>query len=166
MVNKRRISEKGLSLLEILLSVMLLTVVMMSFAMVFPSGYRLTTKNRLEGRAHRYADGLIAKLQTIPFHGNPLYRPTIENLQTWDRGRFRDIFEDTIPEPFYLPAASEDNPGISVQILDPEPASPVPGEAYNTLARVSVTIGWDENVRGRTIPKRVTITTYRSANHE
>lgn len=152
--------QKGVSLLELLVSIMLLTIVMMSFAMVFPGGYRLNLKNRMGARATKYAEGIMYKVQNIPFLGQDITRPTVENLQTWDIGTFKELFEDTIPSPFYLPPASDNTPGIKVEILDPTVGG------GGTLAKISVTVGWDEVTKAGVLKKRVTVTTYRSKNHQ
>lgn len=160
MVNKLR--QKGVSLLEILVSLMLLCSVMMTFAMVFPSGYRLNLKNRMESKASKIANGIANKIQNVDFVGASVFgpvqdEPTIQNLQTWSSGDFHEWFEDDIPEPFYLPD-NEDLKGIDVTILDPE----IQG---GTLARIRVTVAWEESIKGRILTKFVTVTTYRSRNH-
>lgn len=151
--------QKGVSLLEILVSIMLLTTVMMTFAMVFPGGYRLSRKNRMETKAYRSADGLLDKLQNIQFLGTGTTKPTIENMQTWDVGIYADEFENTVEEPFYLPGASDPDPGIYVKILDPTVGN------GGTLAKISVTVAWQESTSGGVITKKVTVSGYRSRNH-
>ncbi|MCD4782351.1 MAG: type II secretion system GspH family protein [Candidatus Eremiobacteraeota bacterium] len=151
--------QKGLSLLEILVSITLLTTVMMTFAMVFPSGYRLSRKNRMETQAYRAADGILDKLQNIQFFGAGTTKPTIENMQTWDVGIFADEFGNRIEEPFYLPNASDPDPGIYVKILDPTVGG------GGTLAKISATVAWQESTSGGVITKKVTVSGYRSRNH-
>ncbi|MCE1249081.1 MAG: prepilin-type N-terminal cleavage/methylation domain-containing protein [Firmicutes bacterium] len=152
--------QKGVSLLELLISIMLLTTVMMTFAMVFPGGYRLNLKNRMESKASKIANGILYKMQNMPFLGTSLTQPTVENMQNWDTGTFADQFENTVERPFYLPAKSDTNPGISVKILDPTVGN------GGTLARIAVTIAWTETNKGGVITKKVTVTAYRSRNHQ
>ena len=127
--------------------------------MVFPGGYRLSKKNRMETQAYRAADGILDKLQNIQFLGTGTTKPTIENMQTWDIGTFPDEFENSIEAPFYLPSATDPDPGIYVKILDPTVGN------GGTLAKISVTVAWQESTSGGVITKKVTVSGYRSRNH-
>lgn len=151
--------RKGVTLLELLISIMLFGIVMMTFAMVFPGGYRLNLKNRNESKASKIAEGIIYKIQRLRFLGNETStEPTVESLQTWTSGYFANLYEENIPEPFYLP----DEPtlkGIDVKILDPEIGG------GGTMAKITVTVAWGESTKKGTITKTVSITTYRSRNH-
>jgi hypothetical protein len=133
---------------------------MMTFAMVFPGGYRLNLKNRMESKASKLANGILYKLQNIPFLETSNVSPSVENLQTWDTGTFEDTFEKTIERPFFLPARTDPDPGINVKILDPSVGS------GGTLARLSVTVAWTETTKGGVITKKVTVVAYRSRNHQ
>lgn len=167
---KNRARQKGLTLLELLVSIMLFCIVMVAFAMVFPGGFRLNLKNRNESKASMIANGIINKLQNIRFleidPNNPsITEPSIENLQTWQQGTFADIFENDIPEPFYLPydeldADGNTLKGIDVQILD------TTLDGRGSLAKITVTVAWKESTRAQVMTKYVSITTYRSRNHQ
>lgn len=156
-----RMNQKGVSLLELLVSIMIFTTALMAFAMVFPSGYRLNYKTRMESRAAKIAEGLVQKIMNVQFLGDTQAKPTIQNLQSWDTQgtyRFKTEFEDLVPAPFYLPPRSDPNCGINVRILDPTVDS-------GTLAKIEVNVCWLESTRAREITKKVTITSYRSRNH-
>ncbi len=150
--------QKGVSLLELLISIMLFSLVMMTFAMVFPGGYRLNQKNRNEIQGVKIANGIIYRIQRLNFLGPATTEPTVESLQTWTSGYFAGMFEDDIPEPFYLPD-DVGLKGIDVEILDPSISG------GGTLAKITITVAWQESLKGETTTKTVSVTTYRSRNH-
>lgn len=158
MILKGRTNQKGVSLIELMVSIMIFTTALMAFAMVFPSGYRLNYKTRMESRAAKIAEGLVQKIMNVQFLGDTPAKPTIQNLQNWDVGTFKAEFEDLVPEPFMLLPRSDGNCGINVRILDPN----VDG---GTLAKIEVNVCWLESTRAREITKKVTVTSYRSRNH-
>ena len=163
MILRGRRNQKGVSLLELMVSIMIFTTALMAFAMVFPSGYRLSYKNRMESRAAKIAEGIAQKIMNLQFLGTGIAKPTVQNLVNWDTQgayRFKTDFEDKVPAPFYLPARNQEGgPGIYVQILDPTVDS-------GTLAKIEVNVAWQESTKVRTIIKRVTVTAYRSRNHK
>jgi type II secretory pathway pseudopilin PulG len=151
-------NQKGISLLELLISLILFGIVMITFAMVFPGGYRLSLKNRNESKATKIAEGIIYEVQKLNFLGPGLKEPTVESMQTWTSGYFKDIFEKNIPHPFYLPD-EQDLKGIDVKILDKSVGG------GGTLARITVTVAWSESTRGGPQTRKVSVTAYRSRNH-
>jgi len=166
--------QKGMSLIEIIVSILLITIVMMSFAMVFPSGYRLSHKSRMESRATMIASGLLDKIMSLDFYQVDAYNPpaevpTVDRLPKWDPSsgsttRYKAYFEDFVTPPFRLPykenVGGTEVKGIDVTLLD------TGGGNTPTVARIKVTIVWDEVKKGATITKYVTVTGYRAANHD
>jgi type II secretory pathway pseudopilin PulG len=160
-MNLRSRRRKGLSLLELLITIVILTATLMAFAMVFPSGFHLLTQTRMRSQAASLANGFIQKVQNVPFAGDPGNSDavTLENLQSWSATEkpYSDFFEipDKDKSNFSLQNAENGNPkSIDVKILD--------SNSGYSLARISVTVYWrDKNYR----LQPVTITTYRSSNH-
>lgn len=57
--------RRGVSLLEIMLAMSLMSVVIIAFAAVFPSGYRLNLKNLNQAKATGYANAIIEQLSNL-----------------------------------------------------------------------------------------------------
>ncbi len=164
-----RTKQKGVSLIELMVSIMIFTTALMAFAMVFPSGYRLNYKTRMESRAAKTAEGLVQQIMNLPWGTDPLdsAKPTIVNLNKWSLTsayRFKTDFEDKVPAPFYLEDAGggKNTPqGIVVYVCD----SSLDG-GTGTLAKIEVNVSWQESSKARTLYKYVTVSAYRSKNHE
>jgi type II secretory pathway pseudopilin PulG len=58
--------RRGLSLLEILVSMALLVLVVTSFAVIYPSGFRLHRKSRLNTDAAQAARAVLSELKSLP----------------------------------------------------------------------------------------------------
>lgn len=58
--------RRGLSLLEIMISMVLLVVVITSFAVVYPSGFRLHRKARMSSDAAQAARTILNELKSLP----------------------------------------------------------------------------------------------------
>jgi type II secretory pathway pseudopilin PulG len=166
-------NAKAMSLVEILISIMIFCTVMMTFAMVFPSGYRLNKKSRNETTAARLANGIMDKIQNVEFSRADLLvvdsdTPTIENLRNWDSAKsakFAKYFDlNKMPENFFLPdekkpvqnSNGESLVGIEVVIPETDP----------TFAYITVRIAWNESNKTETITKFTTLTTCRSSNRK
>jgi prepilin-type N-terminal cleavage/methylation domain-containing protein len=65
----RRLLQKGLSLLEILMAMIVITMVMMAVATVYPGGYKLNETNRLTSRATEIARGIVEEINARPIVG-------------------------------------------------------------------------------------------------
>lgn len=59
-------THRGLSLLEILISMALLVLVVTSFAVIYPSGFRLHRKSRMSTDAAQAARAVINELKSLP----------------------------------------------------------------------------------------------------
>jgi prepilin-type N-terminal cleavage/methylation domain-containing protein len=168
-----RKNTRGVTLVEVMVSIVIICTVMMTFAMVFPSGYRVNLKSKNENTAAKLANGIIDKIQNAEFSRANLLlvdsdTPTIENLQNWDSAKkmkFTNYFGlDKMPENFFLP--DDQNPvydssgkrlnGIEVVVPEIDP----------TFAYIIVRVAWKETVGGEVKTKYTTLTTCRSSNHK
>jgi hypothetical protein len=159
---KGRTSTRGLSLLELLFTISLLTVVLVVFAAVYPSGYKLNRKSAKANVAVSTASAIAAEVQGLPFLdqrpvGSTGTIPTLELLKTPTQV---PIFRDTqmrtkIPEGFRLP-----DDGISVEIYPPALSSsdPTPQIAY-----ITVTIYWTD-VNDMSLQRRMSVVTSKTSN--
>ncbi len=57
----------GLSLLEIMITMILLTTVLITFAAVYPAGYKLNRKTALAAQAAKAANTVAEEVQSLPF---------------------------------------------------------------------------------------------------
>ncbi len=57
---------RGLSLLEVLLAMVLIVLVVTSFAVIYPSGFRLHRKNQVSTQASQAARTLLSELKSLP----------------------------------------------------------------------------------------------------
>lgn len=63
----RRSGERGLSLIEILMAIMVLTAAIMAVATVYPGGYKLNETNRYANQATEIARGIMEEICALPF---------------------------------------------------------------------------------------------------
>lgn len=63
---RRPQSQRGLTLLEIMVTMVLLVLVVTSFAVVYPSGFRLHRKSRLSTTAAQTARSVLNELKSLP----------------------------------------------------------------------------------------------------
>lgn len=68
----RRGGVRGLSLLEILIAIMVLTAALMSFASVFPAAFKVSRYAGNYSRAEKYASGVVEELRNLKFKGNAI----------------------------------------------------------------------------------------------
>ena len=84
---KRGAARRGLSLLEILVTIALLTVVLVAFAAVYPSGFRLNRKSARATVAAETAAAVAAEIQGLPFFDERVIKvPPIVTLTDIDTG--------------------------------------------------------------------------------
>lgn len=70
---KLKTYNNGLSLIEILISIVMIMLIIMAFAMVFPSGMRLNATNLRANKATEIANGVIEEIKNMPLcHPNSL----------------------------------------------------------------------------------------------
>ncbi len=63
----RHRKQRGLSLLEILLAIILLSMVIMATATVYPGGYKLNASNKSASQATTIAQGILEEIKMRPF---------------------------------------------------------------------------------------------------
>lgn len=143
---------RGYSILEILITIVLLTTVILAMATVFPSGYRLNQKNRNFTKAAEAANGIMEEINNLPFSGAGV---SLQSLTAWTPQVWTPT--TTISAPFFL---SQDPSAIQVGMV-----SPLGQNAISpTLARVIVTVSWSETQKGETVVRHYTLMTFRSSN--
>ena len=64
----RRGSNKGLSLLEVLITLMLLSTTLIAFAAVYPAAFKLNRKTHRSVQAAELAGAVAEELRTLPFN--------------------------------------------------------------------------------------------------
>lgn len=154
----RRRFIHGLSLLEVMITMVLLVVVITSFATIYPSGYRLHRKSRLATDAAQTTRAVINELKSLPLTredgGLSLAYLAGNGFQAGD----------SVLEGF---PATELPPGYR---LDPENGVKVTlydlagGTDPSVYATMSVTVIYDDPYRGRAEPVRMTLVAGKSWN--
>ena len=150
MTTKREFTRRppGLSLLELLFALSLLTVVLVAFAAVYPSGYRLNRKSARATVAAKTAAAVAAEFQSLPFFDDRVVKtppiPTLIGLDTrTDKTNLTQYLSQNlktvVPPNFTLRPEG-------IQILTP----PIGGDPNSPLfAQIFVTIYWtDRNESG------------------
>lgn len=66
----RRKAQRGLSLLEILVAIVVLTVTLISFASVFPAAFKLNRQSQKSVMAAKHAAAVAEELRSLPIAGN------------------------------------------------------------------------------------------------
>lgn len=137
----------------------LMTVVLIAFATVFPSGYRLNLANQMQNKATGVANSIAEELRSLD---TTVLEPmktgvTVASLVTSgyihpDTSLVKVV--DTIPNP--IPADGKfyiANNGIGVEVNE----ETLSGEAPLRTLTVTVTVQWAESRRRTTVPKSVTV---------
>ncbi len=138
--------QRGVSLLEILITIILLTTVILTFAAIYPAGYRLNRKSAKATRAAQVANSIAEEIQNLPLTNDlgGLSLAFLENnAYTAGGGGFENFPRTEIPEGFVL----EDVTGIQVTTYDLLTG----GAATDPVvfADIQVTVGFrDEQTRG------------------
>lgn len=156
---KARRRSRGISLLELLFTITLLTIVLVVFAAVYPSGYKLNRKSARANVALTTATAVAAELQGLPIlapsfelsdkpHLQALANPA--NVANYIQNQMRT----KIPDGFRLPAD-----GIVVGVApDREDKLPLP-----MIAFISVTINWTD-VNDMSLQRQVTVRATKTDN--
>ncbi|MCA9797481.1 MAG: hypothetical protein KC910_36970 [Candidatus Eremiobacteraeota bacterium] len=153
--------NRGLSLLEILITIMLLTVVVLTFAAIYPSGYRLNRKSAKATLAAQTANAIAEEIQNLPLTndaGGLSLAFMADNPYQAGTGPYVNFPRTEIPPGFVL----EDVTGIKVTTYDLVTGG-VPTDLA-VFANVQVTIGFkEERTRGDELI-RVTVTASKTWN--
>ena len=137
MRSRRRV---GLSLLELLFAISLLTVVLVAFAAVYPSGYKLNRKSARATTAAKTAAAVAAEIQSLPFFNDNNSAPvTLRDLETReDRDGITDYLKNRlktkIPNGFILRPEG-------IQIRN-HPVTRVPQDPTPFFSEIFVTVYW------------------------
>jgi type II secretory pathway pseudopilin PulG len=160
-VSKR---NRGISILEIMMAMSLMTVVIVAFATVFPSGYRLNFSNLNQNKAAGLANSVVEELRgldmaTLEAIASGSMKPAAMKAAKY----FSTPVGIGTPLPgelFYIP---NDGTGIEVTMKNRKVTlahESIPGKVGQETvrtARVQVTVQWTESRRSGTIPKKVSV---------
>lgn len=155
---KSRRRSRGISLLELLFTISLLTIVLVVFAAVYPSGYKLNRKSARANVAATAAAAVAAEVQGLPMLKD-LNRPNLpcladlvlqSNVNTFITTQMRT----KIPDGFRLP-----NDGIVVRVAPGTGAPP----SLPLIAFIDVTIYWTD-VNDFSLQRQVTVTACKTEN--
>jgi type II secretory pathway pseudopilin PulG len=186
---KRKKNSQGLSLLEILFSMVILMMSVAVFAMVFPSGYSLNSKTLREDQAVSLAQSILNEISRKPCYSSTLGTgDSLNNLLSWTSETDWTPtallqFEAQNPAlekayQYQLPSANTKTPGIIIQFflngqtLNSQNGNPGLGytpncsepDVCNPAVEITVNLQWKEPVNRRVIKKIVSLSTWTSYN--
>lgn len=155
----KRSGQRGLSLLEVLITLMLLSTTLVAFAAVYPAAFKLNRKSQRSVQAAEIAGAVAEELRTLPFN-----RPGaggsgglfLEDFLTgWTADpRFARFPRTPVPPPFSLVSPSNPNNRGVIVI----------GDSPFTFASITVTVYWQEPVHGQMTERSVSIITSKTGN--
>lgn len=151
--------KRGLTLLEVLVTLMLLTTTLVAFAAVYPAAFKLNRKSQRSVQAAEIAGAVAEELRVLPFN-KPNSTTTgglfLEDfvISGWVRSnpRYARFPRTPIPDPYTL-VSTTGQLGVSVT-----------GDSPLTYADIIVTIFWQEPVNNKMMEKSVAIRTARTGN--
>lgn len=158
MITQRRESKRGLSLLEIMITMVLLLLVITSFATIYPSGFRLHRKSKMSTQAAQSARAVLNELKSLPItrEDGGLSLAYLATNGYVAEDAVLDGFPNTeLPEGYEL---DPDN-GISVTLFDL-----AGGTDPSVYATISVTLIYLDPYRGKSEPIRMTLVAGKSWN--
>jgi prepilin-type N-terminal cleavage/methylation domain-containing protein len=150
--------DQGLSLLEVMITMVLLVLVVTSFATIYPSGFRLHRKSRMATQAAQASRAVLNEMKNLPLtredgglslaylatNGFSVGDPTLDGFPKTE-----------LPAGFRI---ATDN-GIKVTLYDL-----ASGTDPSVYASMSVTLIYDDPYRGRDEPIRMTLVAGKSWN--
>lgn len=148
----------GLSLLEVMVTMVLLVLVVTSFATIYPSGFRLHRKSRLSTQAAQASRSVLNELKSLPVtredgglslaylaaNGYSSSDPLVEKFPATE-----------LPAGYSLDADT----GIKVVLYDL-----AGGTDPSVYASMSVTLIYEDPYRGKSEPIRMTLVAGKSWN--
>lgn len=158
----RRCRQSGLTLLEVLVAIILVSTTLVAFASVYPAAFKANRKSHRAVQAAEYASAVAEELRAMPVsrpsltisEDNKFYLEDFEdNAWTPGRGRFPVA---SVPPPFSLMSRTNQN-GVLVQRADT-----VAGPSKFWL--ITVTIYWQEPVNHTLVDRSVSIISSRTGN--
>ncbi len=167
--HKRRVAVKGLTLLEVLIAMMLITTTLMSFASVFPAAFKMTRKANRTVQAAKYANAVVEELRSLnvmrpsTFSSGGYYLEDFVGTK-WRPGTSR--FPTTeIPAPFSLVAVSNvpgsGRGGVYVHGIEYEDEAQTKAVFFWTI---QVTVFWRESVNNKMVDRSVSVISSRTGN--
>ena len=155
---ERRKSESGLSLLEIMITMVLLLLVITSFATIYPSGFRLHRKSKMSTQAAQSARAVLNELKSLPLtreDGGLSLAYLATNGYTAGDATLDGFPKTEIPKDYELDAQD----GIKVTLYDLNG-----GTDPSVYATMSVTLIYNDPYRGKAEPLRMTLVAGKSWN--
>ncbi|MCE7873976.1 prepilin-type N-terminal cleavage/methylation domain-containing protein [bacterium CPR1] len=156
--------RRGLSLLELMVTIVLLSTVLIAFAAVYPAGYKLNRKSQRATQAAQLATAVAEEVRQLPFDSvNPAQASLFQLSQFTQSGVLppAGVIKTELKPPFMLPDASGGNAGIplGIRVLTPNIE-----DGYPRYADIEVTIAWDEPNERELQRRHVTVKTSRTEN--
>lgn len=170
---KDRHRRRGITLLEIMIAMSLMSVVLIAFASVFPSGYRLNFSNLNQSKAAGFATGITEQIANFPSGqlanydaapGDKIAALMSSHDLTMPTGLVYPMPNDpkqVLPNVFYLTGIKI----VKQQATNPFPSDPNDKTSDKVAAQIgadeiTVTITWSETRRAMpNITKTVSVTT-------
>lgn len=154
----------GLTLMEILITIVLVTTVLISFAMVYPFGYRLRQKAFRGTQAANVAAAVAEEVRNLPMDNADLDLADLASADDyWRPGKYPG-FPATDMQGQYTIEAGD----IFVYLYtQPNPNDPDDESRRTpTFANIQVTVTWYETLPGaqELQKKKVTVMTAKTAN--
>lgn len=153
-----RRGRRGLSLLEILISMALLVLVITSFAVIYPSGFRLHRKSRLNTDAAQAARAVLNELKSLPLTdeaGGLSLAYLASNGYSVSDPVVNGFPRSTLPAGYRLDTSK----GIEVTLYDL-----AGGTDPSVYATMKVTLIYDDPYKGKAEPIRMTLVAGKSWN--
>lgn len=157
-VGRRRKNRSGLSLLEVMITMVLLVLVVTSFATIYPSGFRLHRKSRMSTQAAQAARSVLSELKNLPLtreDGGLSLAYLATNGYTPGDSTLDGFPKSELPEGYRL----DEKDGIKVALYDL-----VGGTDPSVYASMSVTLIYDDPYQRRNQPIRMTLVAGKSWN--
>jgi type II secretory pathway pseudopilin PulG len=155
---ERRKSESGLSLLEIMITMVLLLLVITSFATIYPSGFRLHRKSKMSTQAAQSARAVLNELKSLPLtreDGGLSLAYLATNGYSPGDAVLEGFPKAELPDDYGL----DDQDGIKVTLYDLSG-----GTDPSVYATMSVTLIYNDPYRGKAEPLRMTLVAGKSWN--
>ena len=148
----------GLSLLEIMITMVLLVVVLTSFATIYPSGFKLHQKSRMATQAAQSARSVLSELKNLPLtreDGGLSLAYLASNGYSVGDSTLEGFPKTELPPGFEL----DSQDGVKVVLYDL-----ASGTDPSVYASMSITLIYKDPYRGRNEPVRMTVVAGKSWN--
>lgn len=156
--------RRGISLLELMITIVLLSTVLIAFAAVYPAGYKLNRKSQRATVGAQLATALAEEVRQLPFDSVNPAQPTLFQLSQYTQSNQlppAGVIKTELKAPFLLPDGSGPNAGIPLGI---RVTTPNIEDGYPRYADIEVTVAWDEPNERQLQRRHVTVKTSRTEN--